>query len=124
MATNKFLKRIVAPDIGAGYSKENIASQVHDYTHGINSDPITLLAIIFSALVHDLDHKGISNTQLVIEDKELGDKYGQKSVAEQNSLDLAWDLLMSGNYVDLRNTLFTTGAELKRFRQVNITGIF
>jgi hypothetical protein len=27
---------------------EGIAAQVHAYTHGINSDPIALLAIVFS----------------------------------------------------------------------------
>ena len=119
MAVNKFLKRIVAPDIGVGDAQGDMASEVHNYTHGINSDPITMLAIVFSALVHDLDHKGVSNTQLVIEDKALGKRYQEKSVAEQNSLDLAWDLLMSDSYVDLRKTLFTTEEELQRFRQVS-----
>ena len=51
MATNKFLKRIVTPDI-AGADGE-MASKLHNYTHGINSDPLTLLAIVFSALIHD-----------------------------------------------------------------------
>ena len=51
MATNKFLKRIVAPDIAAGDNE--MASRVHNYTHGINNDPLTLLAIVFSALIHD-----------------------------------------------------------------------
>lgn len=57
MATDKFMNRIVTPDIDEtvqhGKDHAKLASTVHDYTHGINSDPITLLAIIFSALVHD-----------------------------------------------------------------------
>jgi len=60
MATHKFLKRIVAPDIDLAdksttfKSKEfdALASEVHNYTHGINSDPMTILAIVFSALIH------------------------------------------------------------------------
>lgn len=55
MATNKFLKRIVSPDIAFEQAKiGDIASRIHDYTHGINSDPLTLLAILFSALIHDV----------------------------------------------------------------------
>lgn len=44
------LKRIVAPDIAPD---NQMASKIHNYTHGINNDPLTLLAIVFSALIHD-----------------------------------------------------------------------
>lgn len=63
MATNKFLKRIVAPDIAAGDNE--MASKLHNYTHGINNDPLTQLAIVFSALIHDGEYcsfpKGFSS---------------------------------------------------------------
>ncbi|CAB9517391.1 Receptor-type guanylate cyclase gcy [Seminavis robusta] len=117
MATNKFLKRIVTPDLGKGEEKE-MAAKMHDYTHGINSDPLTLLAIVFSALIHDVDHRGVSNGQLVKENQEMFERYGNKSVAEQNSLDLAWDLLMGEQFEELRDCLFTNNKELYRFRQV------
>jgi hypothetical protein len=59
MATNKFLKRIIAPDIATNGGKQGeIASKLHNYTHGINSDPLTILGIVFSALIHDVDHRG------------------------------------------------------------------
>lgn len=52
MATDKFLKRIVAPDIDG--EDDKMASDVHAFTHGINSsDPLLLLGILFSALIHD-----------------------------------------------------------------------
>jgi len=57
--------------------------------------------------------------QLGKEQQEMGEKYKQKSIAEQNSSDLAWDLLMDQKYADLRNILFVTRAELLRFRQVS-----
>jgi hypothetical protein len=122
MAVNKFLKRISTPDlndlqVGDGYVGE-IASHLHDYTYGINSDQLTIFAIVFSALIHDVDHRGVSNAQVIIEDKELATLYKNKSVAEQNSLDIAWDLLMSTEFTDLRNCLFATQTELLRFRQV------
>ena len=119
MATNKFLKRIVSPDIAFEQAKVgDLASKLHDYSHGINSDPLTLLAIVFSALIHDVDHRGVSNAQLIKEQKEMGKKYSNKSVAEQNSFDIAWDLLMSDPFENLRACLFTTELEFKRFRQV------
>ena len=56
MATNKLLKRIETPDINIEQGKasdDDIASDIHQYTHGINSDPLALLAIVLSALIHD-----------------------------------------------------------------------
>lgn len=52
MATNKFLTRIVKPDIAVDEGGD-VAGALHGYTHGINSDPLTLMAIVFSALIHD-----------------------------------------------------------------------
>jgi hypothetical protein len=74
--------------------------------------------VIFSALIHDVDHRGVSNMQLAKENPELGERYKNKSIAEQNSLDLAWDLLMNDQFMSLRNCMFTTNDELRRFRQV------
>jgi 3'5'-cyclic nucleotide phosphodiesterase len=48
----------------------------------------------------------------------MASMYRSKSVAEQNSLDLSWRLLMSDNFSNLRNCIFETEAELKRFRQI------
>ena len=124
MAAEKFMNRIVTPDMddhhNSNKSNQGLASQVHDYTHGINNDPLTLLAILFSALIHDCDHRGVSNMQLAKEDKEMSDLYKGKSIAEQNSLDIAWDLLMSPQYSDLRQTLFVSRKEMMRFRQVTV----
>ena len=84
MAVDKFMNRIVTPDIDdeVNVSGEGLESQVHDYTHGINNDPLTLLAIVFSALIHDADHRGISNMQLAKEDKTMAALYHNKSIAE------------------------------------------
>ena len=65
-----------------------------------------------------VDHVGVSNAQLVKEKVPLAAHYNDRSVAEQNSLDLSWDLLMSDDYVDLRAFLFQTQEELVRFRQL------
>jgi len=55
--------------------------------------------------------------QLAKEDEQMADLYHNKSIAEQNSLDLAWDLLMKEKYAALRATLFVDRSEMMRFRQ-------
>jgi hypothetical protein len=110
--------RIVRPDIDIDDDGRDVASHVYDYSYGINSDPIILLGIIFSAVIHDADHRGVSNTQMMKEETSMAQLYEYKSIAEQNSLDIAWNILMSEDYRELRQCLFQTEDELKRFRQV------
>jgi hypothetical protein len=40
------------------------------------------------------------------------------SVAEQNSIDLAWELLMQPNFKELRSCIFADQSEFDRFRQL------
>lgn len=59
MNVNKLLKRIVSPDLSDDElvkmkDSKKLASRLHTYTHGINSDPITMFAILFSAIIHDV----------------------------------------------------------------------
>ena len=93
------------------------------YTKTITDDPLLQFAIVFAALVHDVDHCGVPNFTLVKESAHLAELYKNKSVAEQNSLDLAWDLLMSKNYRDLQRCIFGNQEELQRFRQLVVNVI-
>ena len=72
------------------------------------------------ALIHDCDHHGLTNEQLAKENPSIADLYKNKSVAEQHSVDLAWDLLMEPDYADLRACIYSTEEELKRFRQLMV----
>lgn len=124
MSVNKLLKRVVAPELTAeeveNFQKKgvDIAMHIHDYTHGINSDPLTIFAMTFSALIHDVDHRGVSNMQLDIEAPELGARYRNKSTAEQNSLDIAWEALMQDRFSGLRRCMFYSTEEMMRFREI------
>jgi hypothetical protein len=120
MSANKLLSRIVQPeDVNYHHkSVKAIASDLHDYTYGITSDPLTQFAVMFSTLVHDVDHSGVSNAQRSKECPELAQKYNDRSVAEQNSVDIAWNLLMEPAFENLRQCIFATESELKRFRQL------
>jgi hypothetical protein len=118
MSVNKLLGRIVAPDIA-----ESSAKTLHDHTYGITSDPLTWFAVVFAALIHDVDHSGVPNVQLVREGAPVAAIYGNKSVAEQNSVDLSWDLLMEPSYANLRRTIYTTVGEFRRFRQLVVSTV-
>lgn len=75
-------------------------------------------ALIFAALIHDLDHPGVPNSTLVFEKTPLAAQYGNKSVAEQNSIDLGWDLWMRDEYKDLRAAICADQKGVVRFRQL------
>lgn len=123
LAATKLLGRIVSPEIDLDALKgknarDAVASHLHDYTHGI-SDPLTLFGIVYSALIHDCDHGGVSNAQIMKEDEAMAEKFRGQSVAEQNSLEIAWDLLMLDSMTELRSYMFgEDNADMQRFRQV------
>jgi hypothetical protein len=123
MSVAKLLSRIVAPsDMDFSDGAEALAS-LHDHTYGITSDPLTQFACVFSALIHDADHQGVPNAQLVLEQDPLAVLYHNKSVAEQNSVELAWNLLMTDRYAKLRSCLCADATELARLRQLVVNGV-
>ena len=77
-------------------------------TYGIKFDPLAQLAFLFSALIHDVDHTGINNRQLVLESDDLAVLYNDQSVAEQNSLAVAFTTLKEPQYAGLREVMFKT----------------
>lgn len=107
------------------YDRETnaIASDLHDYTYGITSDPLTQFAVLFSALIHDVDHTGVSNGQLAKENPEMARLYRSQSIAEQNSVDLAWDLFMDPMYSELQNCIAANEDDRKRFRQLVVNSV-
>jgi class 3 adenylate cyclase len=78
-SVNKLLKRVQEQD----HVLDN--ADLHHYTHGVTSDPLTQFAVVFSALIHDVDHEGVSNAQLIKEKPHIGVFYNNQSVAEQVS---------------------------------------
>eukprot|EP00980_Cylindrotheca_fusiformis_P017450 scaffold5439_cov132-Cylindrotheca_fusiformis.AAC.9 len=118
MSVRKLLGRIVAPDIDG-----DDAQELHDHTYGITSDPLTQFAVVLSALLHDVDHSGVSNAQLVKEGIDIAKLYNNKSVAEQNSIDLSWTLLMLDRFAVLRQAIYSTEDELRRFRQLVVNTV-
>ncbi|CAJ1941243.1 unnamed protein product [Cylindrotheca closterium] len=85
---------------------------------GIAHDPVAKFAIVLSALVHDVGHTGIPNRQLADENPGLAERYNNMSIAEQNSIDTAWAILMSDTYRNLHKCLFESLEEKQRLRHL------
>jgi class 3 adenylate cyclase len=132
MSATKLMKRIMSPE-GIdwdlrGIRDDNerriaIARQVHEVTYGLSSDHLMQFSVVFSALVHDVDHTGMTNKELIDVDDPAAHTYRNKCVAEQNSVDVAWNLLMDDKYSDLRACIFSSDFEQKRFRELIVDAV-
>ena len=70
-----------------------------------------------------VDHPGVPNAVLVKEKTPLASIYKDKSIAEQNSVALAWQLLLESTFDHLRATIAPTPTEMARFRQLVINTV-
>ena len=70
-----------------------------------------------------MEHPGVANGQLVKENSPIARRYNNLSVAEQHSVDVAWDILMSDVFADLQACIFPNDEEYKRFRQVVVNAV-
>merc|ERR1711865_36680 len=118
MSTVKLLQRIATPDVKKRDCETD--KDYFNYTFGISHDPLTKFAIVFSALIHDVDHQGVSNFQLAKEKDPMAVENDNKSVLEQHSLDLAWSLLSESSFKELRGCIYSTQEEYNRFRQLSV----
>ena len=84
---------------------------------------VTIAVVTFSSSCSSSDHSGVSNAQLVKESVPIASKYKERSVAEQNSLDLSWNLLMSPKYKTLRSVLLPQESDMVRFRQLVVNSV-
>jgi hypothetical protein len=85
-------------------------------TFGLRDDPCALAALIFAALIHDAEHKGIANRRMVEEEHELALLYNDQSIHEQRSLHLAFEELLDERYIDLREAMFPEPEDYREFR--------
>jgi hypothetical protein len=118
-SVTKLLTRVIAADV----AESKRTTKLHQYTYGITSDPLAQFAVAFSALIHDVDHPGVPNATLVQEQTPNAVRYKNKSVAEQNSVDVAWELLSNPYYADLRSCIFTNDTEFQHFRQLVVNSV-
>ena len=78
---------------------------------------------MFSSLIHDVGHTGVPNGQLAKEDPAVAEKYVHKSIAEQRSVDIAWNLLMLPHFKNLRASIYQNKEDCKRFRSLVVNAV-
>jgi 3'5'-cyclic nucleotide phosphodiesterase len=86
-------------------------------------DPLIQFGCVLSALVHDIDHQGVSNMQLIHEGTTLASLYYNKAVAEQNSIDIAWEVFMAEEYSEFRRAICPSDHQLRRLRQLVVNSV-
>ena len=106
ISTNKLVDMIVQQ-----YPNEKPA-----HTYGFRDDPLMQFAMLLSALFHDVDHRGIPNRQLALEDEDIAIKYNDQSIAENESLFIGFSELLQKKYGKLRNVVFPERKDYRRFR--------
>ena len=70
-----------------------------------------------------MDHTGVTNPQLVKKETTMAVMYQGKREVKQNSVELAWNLLMDDRYSNFRDAIHSSEAELKRFRQLIVNSV-
>lgn len=74
-------------------------------------NPFSIVPLLFA-------DTGLTNAELVQMKTPVSLMYRERSVAEQNSVDVAWGMLMSEQFTDLRDCIYSSTEELYRFRQL------
>lgn len=120
MSANKLLNRVCTTFED---EEEDIAS-VAARTFGISADPLAQFVVVFSSLVHDVDHQGVPNAQLVKEDDPLASEFdNNRSIAEKHSITIAWEILMEDRFRELQQLIFINGDEMVRFKQLLVNTV-
>jgi len=85
----------------------------------LHDDYLTHFALVFSALVHDVGHKGIPNFILIKLGDELAETYNKTSIAEKNSLKIAFDILNEECFSSLRDKIYGSNpADATKFENI------
>lgn len=123
LSAKKLLKRIIAPDHKTVSDDDTCSEGLSQSTYGISSDPMLQFVIVLSALVHDVDHSGVPNAQLMKEKPEFAELYNNKSVAESHSVELALSILKDPRFRDLQNCIYPTISDFTRFKELLINAV-
>jgi len=114
---NKLLSFILQEDVddrlGLGPCNKKIS-------YGIQSSALMHFSFIFSALIHDVQHLGVTNRTLMDEEHPLAILYNDQNMLEQQSLTISFKEFLKEDYVNLRNILFAPDYDCKysKFRRL------
>jgi 3'5'-cyclic nucleotide phosphodiesterase len=119
---NKLMDMIVANDYYNDVVQYDIDGR-RPPTFGLRNDPTLLLALVFAAFIHDVQHEGVLNSQLVLRNHPSALLYNDQSVQEKRSLQFAFETLLDPNYASLRDCLFVDDTKYRYFRTAVISAV-
>jgi len=128
ISVNKMLAMVIENEDKTGYGQTFYAQfdkacadpSRFSSTLGIGTDALMQFSIVFAAMIHDVAHTGISNRQLINESDDLAMLYNDQSVAEQNSISIAFTKLYEDRFAELRSAIAPDVNQRRRFRSLVI----
>ncbi|GKY94409.1 hypothetical protein MPSEU_000406900 [Mayamaea pseudoterrestris] len=117
VSANKFLEFMLSRDFWPRQGKQRPP------TFGLRSDSVALFALLFAALVHDVDHAGVGNRQRAMDEPQLALQYNDQSISENHSLHLAFSELLRPEYCNFYHALFPTEGDYHRCRLLVIQSV-
>jgi 3'5'-cyclic nucleotide phosphodiesterase len=122
MSVLKLLGRVTSTSEVAGRASGD-ASKAHNSQQTCFLDPFIQFGCVFSAPIHDVDHQGVSNMQLVKEANPLATRYEGQAVAEQSAIDIGWAEFMSEEYSEFRAAICPSDYDVRRLRQIVVNSV-
>ena len=103
----------------------SLRKMIDQSENGFNLDPLPEFAAIFAALIHELDHPGITNQELMDNKDDnastkIEDDYKGKSITQFHAFHLAWIIFLDDTYTELRHALCPTDDTLAKFRTLTL----
>jgi hypothetical protein len=128
MSTVKLFGRISSQNLNNGnHVGEAQLMSPESYSYWLTFNPLIKFGSVLAALIHDADHQGVPNSQLVKEEEEnelqqlfMLNNYGKVSVAEQHSVNIGWKLFMDSKLLEY---VCSTEADALLLRQIVINSV-
>ncbi|CAB9517981.1 cAMP-specific 3',5'-cyclic phosphodiesterase 4D [Seminavis robusta] len=86
-------------------------------TFGLRRDTYLQFTLVFAALIHDVQHAGISNRQLALEDDPISILYNDSSALEQQSLTIGFTEFLQPEFANYRKLIFPNRQVYAGFRK-------
>ncbi|EED92977.1 hypothetical protein THAPSDRAFT_268740 [Thalassiosira pseudonana CCMP1335] len=88
-----------AVSLGASYQSDDSSVSSTESTSG-------KFSFVFAAIIHDVDHQGVPNARLVVENDPIVQLYDGISVAEKHSIKVAFRTLNESEFDEFRSLVF------------------
>jgi hypothetical protein len=104
----------IATAITVQPDEESQDAATFQHGSGICTDPLMRFALVLTALILDIEQRGLTSDELVCHSAAVASGDGEQN--EATSLDIAWKVFLEGPYEALRSCICSTKEQMQRFR--------